>query len=92
MRAALEALREVCRALGLSGTATTVVPLIVLGLALNLVALSAVKQVHTKEHSSCETEELRSVTRTGLKVMDTVLHSTRKKVDDTQRRWCLDQW
>ena len=35
------ALRQICRAIGLSGTAATVVPLVVLGVALNIAALSA---------------------------------------------------
>jgi len=92
MRTMLGALREICQALGLSGTAVTVVPLVVLGVALNFVALSAAKQARVQGHPSCETGELRGVTRTGLKVMETVLHSTHKKVGNTQRRWCLDQW
>jgi hypothetical protein len=37
------ALRQICQAIGLSGNAATVVSLIVLGVALNLIALRAVE-------------------------------------------------
>ncbi len=86
------ALRQICRALGLSGTAATVVPLVVLGIALNIVALNVVQGMRHK-HAVNGTAVLRGAARTELRVMKTVLISTLKKIGDGQRRWCVaEQW
>ena len=45
------ALRQICGAMGLSGTAATVVPLVVLGVALNVAALSAMEYMRNERHS-----------------------------------------
>ena len=87
------ALRQICRAIGLSGTAATVVPLVVLGVALNIAALSAMEYMRNERHP-CKVHnrtELRSAARTELKVMRTVLHSTLKKIGDRQLRGCVTQ-
>jgi len=87
------ALRQICRAVGLSGTALTVIPLVVLGIAMNMVALSAIDYVRSERHSDCKATALKSATKTELKVMRTVLVSTLKKVSDGQRKWCVArQW
>jgi hypothetical protein len=81
------ALRQICRAIGLSGTAATVVPLVVLGVALNIAALSAMEYMRNERHP-CKVHnrtELRSAARTELKVMRTVLVSTLKKIGGGQR-------
>jgi hypothetical protein len=88
------ALRQICRAIGLSGTAATVVPVIVLGVALNAVALSATGYLSNGRHSRRHSHTaLQSAVRTELKVVRTVLHSTLRRIGDGQRRWCLmQQW
>jgi len=87
------ALGQICRAIGLSGTALTVIPLVVLGVALNVAALSATQYVRNERHSDCASTALRSATQTELKVMRTVLVSTLRKVSSGQLRWCVArQW
>jgi hypothetical protein len=87
------ALRQICRAIGLSGTATTVVPLIVLGVALNIAALSAMEYMRNEKHPGHKHAALRSAARTEMKVMRTVLVSTLKKISDGKRRWRVaQQW
>jgi hypothetical protein len=85
------ALRKICGAIGLSGTATTVVPLIVLGVALNVAALSAMEYMRNEKHPGHKHAALRSAARTEMKVMRTVLTSTLKKISDSKRRWCVAQ-
>jgi hypothetical protein len=87
------ALRQVCRAIGLSGNAATVVPLVVLGVALNVAALTAIEYVRNERHPGREHSVLRSAAQTELKVVRTVVVSTLKKINDGKRRWCLArQW
>ena len=87
------ALRQICRAVGLSGTALTVIPLVVLGIAMNMGALSVIQYVRNQRHSDCRATALKSATQTELKVMRTVLVSTLKKVSGGQRKWCVaQQW
>jgi hypothetical protein len=84
------ALRQICRAMGLSGNAATVVSLIVLGVILNVVALRAVQYVGIGRHHRQEKTALGSATHTELKVVRTVVVSTlKKKIGDGGRRWCL---
>jgi hypothetical protein len=85
------ALRQICRAIGLSGTALTVIPLVVLGVALNLAALSAMAYMRGVRHLDHGHTALQSAVRTELKVMRTVLGSTLKKIGNGQRKWCLTQ-
>jgi hypothetical protein len=86
-----QALREICRAMGMSGVAATVVPLVVLGVGLNIAALNAVESMRNKSHPDCAHAALRTATRTELKVMRAVVVSTLKKIGDAQRRWCSAQ-
>ena len=87
------ALRQICQAIGLSGNAATVVSLVVLGVALNLIALRAVQYVGIGGHACHERTAMRSAAQTELKVMRTVAVSALKKVGDGGRRWCLArQW
>lgn len=86
-----QALREICRAMGMSGMAATVVPLVVLGVGLNIAALYAVESMRNERHPDCGHMALRSATRTELKVMRAVVVSTLKKIGDGQRRWCSAQ-
>jgi hypothetical protein len=84
-------LRQMCRAIGLSGTAATVVPLVVLGIALNVVALSVIGGVRPVQASTCKKPALRCVALTELKVARAVLVSTLKTIGDGHRRWCSGQ-
>jgi hypothetical protein len=87
------ALRQLCGAVGLPGNAATVVSLVVLGVALNAVALNAVESVRVRKHPGHGTATLRQAARTELRVMRTVVVSTLKKIGDGQRRWCFaEQW
>lgn len=87
------ALRQICRAVGLSGTALTVIPLVVLGVAMNMGALSVMRYVRNERHSDCKATALKSATQTELKVVRTVLVSTLKKVSGGQRKWRVaEQW
>ena len=84
------ALRQICRAMGLSGDAATVVSLIVLGVALNFIALRAVKYAGIGGHAAChDRTTLESAAQTELKVMRTVMVSTLKKIGDSGRKLCL---
>ena len=84
------ALRQICGAMGLSGNTATVVSLIILGVALNVVALRAVKYVGVGRHAHRERIALRSAARTEIKVVRTVMVTTLKKINNG-RRWCLAQ-
>lgn len=83
------ALRQICQALGLRGDAATVVSLIVLGVALNLIALRAVEYAGIGRHTRQDRTALHNATQTELKVVRTVVVSTLKKISDTGRRLCL---
>ncbi len=87
------ALRQICRTIGLEGTGATVVPLIVLGLALNLAALSATEFVRHGGRAVHRNSALRNATRTELKAMRIVVHSTIRKINNSRQRWCkTQQW
>jgi hypothetical protein len=87
------ALRQICQAIGMSGTAATVVPLVVLGVGLNIAALSATEYLRNERHPGHGHTALRCAAQTEVKVMRTVLVSTLKRIGDSQRRWCLaQQW
>jgi hypothetical protein len=86
-------LRQVCASIGLSGTAATVVPLLVIGVALNAVALSATGGTRIHKQVGHQTAALRCAARTELKIARGVLSSTLKKMSVNQRRWCVaQQW
>jgi|SRR5258705_952046 hypothetical protein len=87
------ALRQICQAIGIQGNAATVVSLIVLGVALNLIALRAVEYSGIGGHSCHDRTALQSAAQTELKVMRTVAVSALKKLGDGGRRWCVaQQW
>jgi hypothetical protein len=87
------ALRQICQAIGLSRTAATVVSLVVLGVALNIAALSAMEHLRNERHPGHGPIALRSAARTELKVVRTVLASTLKRIGDGRRGWCVaQQW
>jgi hypothetical protein len=86
------ALRQICRTFGLSGTALTVIPLVILGVALNIAALGVMKSMRTeRDLDRGHTKTLGSAARTELKVMRTVLVSTLKKIGSGQKKWCPTQ-
>src|SRR5260370_35232503 len=87
------ALRQICQAIGIPGNAATVISLIVLGVALNLIALRAVEYVGIGGHTCHDRTALESAAQTELKVMRTVVMSTLKKIGDSGRKLCLaQQW
>jgi hypothetical protein len=82
-------LQQMCGAIGMSGTAMNVVPVVVLGVALNVAALSLVESVRTQGQPTCQKTTLQSAAQTELKVMRTVVASTLKTISKGQRRWCV---
>jgi hypothetical protein len=82
-------LQQMCGALGMSGTAMNVVPVVVLGVALNVAALGLVESVRTDERPTCQKTTLQAGAQTELKVMRTVVVSTLKTISKGQRRWCV---
>lgn len=82
-------LQQMCGAIGMSGTAMNVVPVVVLGVALNVAALSLVENVRPEARPTCQKTTLQTATQTELKVMRTVVASTLKTISKGQRRWCV---
>jgi hypothetical protein len=83
------ALRQICGAIGLSENVATVFSLVVLGVALNAVALNAVESVRIRKHPGHGAVTLRRAAQTELKVMRTVMVSTLKKIGGAQQGWCF---
>jgi hypothetical protein len=95
MTTIVEDVRQICRAIGLSGSMASVVPLVLLGVALNIAALSTTAHLRGERHRGHEQRKtaLRSAARTELKVMRAVLVSTLRKIGDGDRGWCMArQW
>jgi hypothetical protein len=88
------ALRQICRSMGLSGTAATVVPLIVLGVALNVAALSVMESMRNVRHPGHrQVRTALQCARSEIRVMKALLNSTLKKVSGNQRKLCVvRQW
>ena len=89
------ALRQMCGTIGLSGTVSSVVSLVVLGVALNVAALSVMESMRNVRHAGHRQirTALRSATQTEVKVMKAVVTSTLKKMRSSRRNWCLArQW
>jgi hypothetical protein len=80
-------LRQMCGAIGMSGTAANVVPVVVLGIALNVAALGLVASVRTGKQPVCQRTTLRAAAQTEWKVVRTVV-STMKAIGQAQRRLC----
>jgi len=87
------ALRQICRAIGLDETAATIIPLVVLGLALNIAALSAAEFLRIGGKTCHTHAALRNAARTEIKAIRIVVHSTIKKVNDRRQQLCQPrQW
>jgi hypothetical protein len=87
------ALRQICQAIGIQGNAATVVSLVVLGVALNLIALRAVEYAGIGGHTCHDRTVLQGAAQTELKVVRTVAMSALKKLGEGGRRLCLArQW
>ncbi|WP_353072716.1 hypothetical protein [Tunturiibacter gelidiferens] len=85
-------LRQMCGAIGMSGTAVNVVPVVVLGVALNVAALGLVASVRTGKQPVCQRTTLRAAAQTEWKVVRTVV-STMKAIGQAQRRLCAaSEW
>jgi hypothetical protein len=82
-------LQQMCGAIGMSGTAMNVVPVVVLGVALNVTALSLVESVRPEGQPTCQKATLPAAAQTELKVMRTVVTSTLKTISRGQRGWCV---
>jgi hypothetical protein len=85
------ALRQMCRAFGLTGTAATVVPVVVLGVLLNVAALDVVQSARSCQMGKRTT--LAQVAKTELKLMRTTVTSTLRSISGGQRALCsAEQW
>jgi hypothetical protein len=82
-------LQQMCGAIGMSGTAMNVVPVVVLGVALNVAALSLVENVRPEGEQTCQKATLPAAAQTELKVMRTVVTSTLKTISRGQQGWCV---
>ena len=81
------ALKQVCRSIGLSSTASSVVPLIMLGVVLNATALSVVESMRNGRHPGHHQVRtaLRTAARSEVKVVKAVWISSLKKMGVGQR-------
>jgi hypothetical protein len=68
-------LRQICGAIGMSGTAAHVVPVVVLGVVFNAAALSLVANMRSEKGPACQETKLRDAAQTELKVMRTAYAS-----------------
>ena len=85
-------LRQMCEAIGMSGTTANVVPVVLLGIALNVAALGLVASVRAGREPSCQRTTLRAAAQTEWKVVRTVV-STMKAIGQAQRRVCAaSEW
>jgi hypothetical protein len=82
-------LRQICGAIGMSGTAAHVVPVVVLGVVFNAAALSLVANMRSEKGPACQETKLRDAAQTKLKVMRTVVVSTMKTVGIGQQGLCI---
>ena len=80
-------LRQMCGAIGMSGTAANVVPVVVLGIALNVAALGLVASVRSERRPVCQRVTLRTAAQTEWKIVRTVV-STMKTIGRGQRKLC----
>lgn len=85
------AVLQIWQSLGFEGssrTAAAVVPALVLGIALNVVALGVVDSVRTGGHARCQKTGLRSVARSEFVVVRAMVASAKKKICEGQRGLC----
>jgi hypothetical protein len=90
------AVLQIWQSLGFEGssmTAAAVVPALVLGIALNVAALSVVDRMRADGHAGCQKAGLRSVAQTEFVMVRAVVTSTLKKIYEGQRGLCTArQW
>jgi hypothetical protein len=82
-------LRQICGAIGMSRTATNVVPVVVLGIVFNVVALSLVANLRSEKHPVRQEATLSDAAQTELKVMRSVVVSTMKTIGMGQQGLCI---
>ena len=82
-------LRQICGAIGMSGTAVNVVPVVVLGVVFNVVALSLVANLRSEKRPTCQKTTLSDAAQTELKVMRSVVISTMKTIGVGQQGLCI---
>ena len=76
-----------------SRTAAAVVPALVLGIALNFVALHVVRRVHAGDHVRCAKAGLQNAVQGELGMVRATATSTIKKICEGQRELCMvGQW
>jgi hypothetical protein len=80
-------LRQMCGAIGMSGTTANVVPVVVLGIALNVAALGLVANLRPEKRPVCQSITLRAAAQTEWKIVRTVV-STMRTIGRGQRRLC----
>jgi len=87
------AIQDVCRAMGLSSTSVTVVPVVVLGCVLNIVALRVVDNVHAGHRIGCQQARPTSIAQSELKLVRITVAASLKKISEAQRALCsAKQW
>lgn len=87
---------EFWQALGFEGssrTAAAVIPVVVVGIVLNVIALGVVNSVHKHGRASCEKASLGYVAQSEVKVVQAVVIAALKGIDEGQRHLCrARQW
>ncbi len=87
------ALRQICGAIGLSNTAATVIPLVVLGVGMNVAALSVMKSMRNASrpgHHQIRTA-LQTAAHDEFKLAKAVWISSLKTIGAGPHRWCVMQ-
>ena len=76
-----------------SRTAAAVIPAVIVGIVLNVIALGVVNGVHKHGRASCERASLGHVARSEVKVVQAVVIAALKGIDEGQRHICrARQW
>jgi hypothetical protein len=86
-------LQDLCRAVGLSGTAVAAVPAVLLGVVMNVIALGVIDGVRMHNHLACERAELKNVSKLEVKLIRAATVVTIKKMRMGCRGYCsAKQW
>ena len=87
------AIQELCLAMGLSGTAARILPVVLLGRVMNIVALSALDSLRTNRYHSCQQPALTHIAKAELEFVRIAVASSVKNIGKTRRYLCsTKQW
>jgi hypothetical protein len=81
-------IQEICLTVGLSGAAVRVVPVVLLGFVMNVVALNLVGSLRLRHESSNRQHLLARISKAELKLARSAVSTSVKEIDETRRRLC----